>query len=114
MNKNILSALILAIVFVGCSARMEHMPGSIENSKYAPTNSNKQYGLISYNNNGASSVKKARREDAYKQMFNACNGEYKIIDESNNSTGSTFISNGNGGGFIANMNRVYIKFLCDQ
>lgn len=112
MNQVILSSVLFTIIFSGCTARMEHMPGSIEKSEYAPVNSEKQYGLISYKNAGVSSVREARREDAYKQMYEACHGKYKIIDESDKNSGAVFISNGNGGGFMANTSNIYIKFIC--
>ncbi|MCK9455531.1 MAG: hypothetical protein WCY51_07480 [Sulfurimonas sp.] len=112
MTKFIVASTILTIIFSGCTAKIEHMPGSIEKSKYAPINSEEQYGLVSYLNGGASSVREARREDAYKKMYEACSGKYKIIDESNKNSGAMFISNGNGGGFMANTNKIYIKFIC--
>ena len=43
-----------------------------------------------------------------------CNGKYKTISKSDNNTGAVFISNGNGGGFMANTSRTYIKFECEE
>lgn len=112
MIRKVIKLSILVFLFIGCSAKMEHLPGAKLNSKYAPINAEEQYGLISYLNAGAASVREARREDAYKQMFEACNGKYNIISESNKSDGAVFIPNGSGGGFISNTNNIYIKFNC--
>ena len=105
-------SILLVITFIGCTSKMEILPGSKSNSKYEPLNTEEQYGLISYNNKGADSVVAVRREDAYKQMFEACDGRYEIISESSKNTGAVFISNGNGGGFMSNINKMYIKFSC--
>ena len=45
-------------------------------------------------------------------MFEACNGKYKIISESNKNTGAVFNSDGNGGGYMSTIDKVYIKFMC--
>lgn len=105
-------AMPIALLFNGCSAKIEHMPGSIEKSKYAPVNEAEQYGVISYRNQGIASVRKARREDAYKKMYTACNGKYKIIDESSKDAGAVFVANGYGGGTMVNQSDIYIKFIC--
>ena len=81
------------------------MPGSIEKSKYAPVNADEQYGVVSYS-------AKSAREDAYKKMYSACSGKYKIIDESQQNSGAVFIPNGYGGGVMANTKKNYIKFIC--
>lgn len=116
MIKTIIKLSVISTVFVflfsGCSAKVEHLPGSIETSKYAPVNAQEQYGMVSYRNAGISAVREARRENAYKEMYNTCNGKYKIINESNQNDGAVFISNNNGGGFMKNTNRIYIKFIC--
>ena len=108
----IVASILMLSIFVGCGARMEHLPGSLENSQYGPVNPEEQYGLISYLNAGATSVKAARKEDAYKQMHTACNGKYRIVNKEDKNTGAVFISDGSGGGYMANTNRTYIKFLC--
>lgn len=99
-------------LFNGCSAKIEHLPGSKETSKYAPVNAQEQYGIVSYRNQGISAVREARRENAYKEMYNTCNGKYKIINESNQNDGAVFVSNNNGGGYMQSTSRIYIKFIC--
>ena len=107
-----LSMLSTALVFIGCHATMERLPGAQSNSQYAPVNAQEQYGLVSYENRGLPSIIKKKRDDAYKQMFEACNGKYKIISESNKNTGAVFNSDGNGGGYMSTIDKVYIKFMC--
>lgn len=49
-------------------------------SKYAPANYQEK-GSIQYLNAGADLLIEKRREDAFKQMYEACNGEYEIVRE---------------------------------
>lgn len=70
MKNTIVLTILLGSFFVGCTAKMEKLPGSLESSRYAPTNSSQQYGLISYDSEDGDMA----REDAYKQMYSACNG----------------------------------------
>ena len=87
---------------------MEQVPGSVEKSKYAPVNSNQQYGLISYEGTMG-------REDAYKKMHKTCNGKYKIIDEYKSSAGGVYVPYGQYsqyGGTMLNAEKTNIKFLC--
>jgi hypothetical protein len=114
MGKRIikLSMLSTVFVFIGCHATMERLPGTQSNSQYAPANAKEQHGLVSYENRGLPSIKEKKRKDAYRQMFEACNGKYKIISESNKNTGAVFNSNGYGGGYMTTIDKVYIKFMC--
>jgi hypothetical protein len=60
---------------------MVSSPGGVSGSQYAPQNEKARLGTIKYLNQGAGAVIDARREDAYKQMFTACNGKYNIVSE---------------------------------
>jgi len=100
------------------SADMLRTPGaSPEKSKYAPQNesSNNSVGVVRYLNEGASFVVDARREDAYKQMFNSCNGKYEIIAETDSeSLPTTFINQTSTGYMAQTVSSTYrfIHFRC--
>ena len=101
----------MPLIISACVGTIEKMPGSIENSKYSPTNASEQYGVISYYEaHGASA-----RENSYKQMYDICNGSYKILNEDIGGSGTTVITPVYGGGAIAsNSKKVYIKFICNK
>ncbi|MGY3172448.1 hypothetical protein ACVWYU_001825 [Pseudomonas sp. TE12234] len=94
----------------GCtSAQMVSSPNS--GSAFAPENESSRSGLVKYLNDGADFVRKQRREDAYKQMHDACGGRYKIDAEGPNAEGGTVINSG-AGSFWAQHNYWYIQFSC--
>jgi hypothetical protein len=88
-------------------------PGSRETSLYAPTNDAKRPGVIKYLNAGASGVIEARRQDAYKQMYTACGGKYKILGEGPRSEGGAIVPVGDAA-FYADSQYMYIQFECEQ
>jgi hypothetical protein len=102
------------------SANMVKHPYEVpKSSQYAPKNQQTQAngrGVVNYLNEGASIVREGRKEDAYKQMFKACDGEYIILGESNSETSPTYVSNSNGLGGITTSSfsstYVYIHFEC--
>lgn len=95
---------------VGCtSAQMVSSPNS--GSAYAPVNEGSRGGLVKYLNDGADFVRKQRREDAYKQMHDACNGQYKIDAEGANAEGGSIINSGPSS-FWMQSNYWYIQFSC--
>lgn len=99
--KTKLAILTLSLLLTGCAATMVNDPGAA-NSKYGPTNASSRPGLIKFLNQGAPPVREARREDAYKQMFDVCRGKYKIISEgprTENETADEYY---------------YFSFACDQ
>jgi len=98
------------ISLVGCSAKMVINPNQ-SNSPYAPINETYRLGLIKYLNQGAQPVRDARRDDAYRQMFQACNGKYNIIREGPRSEGGVIIPVGNAS-MYSNTQYIYIEFMC--
>ncbi len=50
--------------------------------KNAPVNEATRPGVVRYLNEGASSIIKKRRQDAYNQMTKACRGPYAVDSES--------------------------------
>lgn len=96
----------------------QHPYAQKKKSQYAPINETvetRPIGITSYMNEGVSAVREARREDAYKKMFNACNGKYKILGESSSETGDFYYAQNMGSAtYISNLSSsyVYIKFEC--
>lgn len=106
------TALAIALTIGGCvGANMVSSPRS--DSAYGPINEGERVGVIKYLNAGADSVIKARREDAYKQMFDACSGRYEIVAEGGASEGGTVIATGNSTTYVTSQ-YWYIQFKCVQ
>jgi hypothetical protein len=78
--------LVLAMALSGCitSAQMYETRGR---SQYAPENE-RPGGRVQYRLNGPGALVQARREDAYKQMYEHCDGRYRIVSESDINAGS--------------------------
>ncbi|MEA2604901.1 MAG: hypothetical protein QOF89_5893 [Acidobacteriota bacterium] len=85
MKPWLLSILCAAGLLAACSASSvkTEIP---ETSRYAPVD-DKVDGEVSYLNAGAKSVRNARREDAYKKMYEHCGGPYKIVREEDQQGG---------------------------
>ena len=77
--KTRLSLLLGGLVVAACTASQvsTNIP---ETGSYAPVNEGFD-GEVSYLNAGAKSVRNARREDAYKKMYEHCGGAYEIVRE---------------------------------
>lgn len=99
------------LLIAGCSADMLVSP----TDKYGPTSGDK-IGRIKYLAEGASSVIESRRKDALKKMYDACNGRYKILDETSKDKviGLSEYSAFKGSAFIGSSEYVYIKFQCEK
>jgi len=102
---------IIASISLGCSATSVIQPGSSSKSKYAPINEEVRTGIIRYLNQGASFVRNSRREDAYKKMYNFCNGKYTILNEGIRSEGGVITPIGNSATF-SDIQYVYIEYRC--
>ena len=100
---------VIGLLFSGCiSAKMVKAPRS--SSRYGPIEGGNE-GVISYSANGADSIIESRREYAYKKMYEACNGRYKIISESQQMDGGMLAPIG-GTYYISSTKTIYIKFKC--
>lgn len=80
-------------------------------SAYGPVNQQELVGVVKYVSDGAEFVLRARREDAYKQMYSACRGRYFIDSESQHAGGAMTTAIGNSV-FVGNVNYTYIRFSC--
>jgi len=92
-----IALLEILILLSGCTtANLVRAPGDNAPKEYAPINSgDSTYGVVNYLNEGASFVTNARRKDAYKKMYEACNGKYKILGEASNESNPMFVQQGN-------------------
>lgn len=107
-----LSLYIALILLGGCvGAQMVSPPRS--GSAYAPVNEGERVGVIKYLNGGADRVINARREDAFKQMHEACGGRYQIVGEGEVSEGGTVIAYANTASYVTD-SYWYIQFQCVQ
>ncbi len=73
--------ILVTAVVSGCVSTAGQV--KMRPSAYAPVNE-QHSGNITYCNAGAQSLRNARREDAYKKIFEACNatsGVYEIVRE---------------------------------
>lgn len=119
--KEILSSITCALVLSGCtSADIIRYPGEVaKTSQYAPQNEKRtsnNIGVMRYLNEGASIVRDARREDAYKKMFNLCNGRYEILAENESETSPLTYTSVTNTGFISqtvSSSYRFIHFKCE-
>jgi ABC-type transport system involved in cytochrome bd biosynthesis fused ATPase/permease subunit len=93
--------MISVLLLSSCSSKMTKSVG--HKSAYAPANYEEK-GAVEYLNAGADWVIEKRREDAFKQMYSACNGQYEITREGNKSEFMTIT--------MAEKNYIYIEFKC--
>jgi hypothetical protein len=99
-------------IFIGCTAQMVSPPGKLNNSPFAPVNEALRPGVIKYLNAGVPSVRESRREDAYRQMHQSCNGKYQIDAEGPREEGGTVMAVSPTTSVFANSQYWYIQFSC--
>jgi len=110
--RNTVIELGYVMLLTSCAAQMVTKPGGASgSSKYAPVNERSRSGLVKYLNEGAESVRKKRREDAYKQMYEACGGDYRIDSEGPSVEGGVVAPIGNSAMVITSQ-YWYIQFSC--
>ena len=106
--KSVLALVLL--VSSACSASMVRRPG-VEQSKYGPRTPQVRPGVVSYRNAGAQGITAARRENAYRQMYSACDGSYEIDSETSQADGAFARRVGNSV-FIRSTSLTSIHFHC--
>lgn len=87
MKFNYSIFIVILFILSGCGAKNVVKPGGKSDSKYAPQNEASRNGIVKYLNDGSSYIVKSRREDAYKIMYQNCNGKYNIVNEKVGSKG---------------------------
>lgn len=85
-------------------------PGA-SGSAFAPVNEASLPGVVRYSAKGIKPIVNARREAAYKKMFETCNGKYRIVGESSDSNGGVIVPVGNMAAYSENKH-IYIHFEC--
>lgn len=100
--------IVLFPLLTGCSATMETTLN--KSTPNAPTNEING-GVVSYLNDGYLSIKQKRREDAYRQMHEQCNGPYQILEEAERSENGSATPIG-GMMFYGEEHHRYIRFAC--
>jgi len=70
-------ALAASLAVSACGATMVNAPGHA--GAYAPVNDADRVGVIKFRDDDL--LREKRRQDAYKQMYQACGGKYAIVDE---------------------------------
>jgi len=109
--KNRYFVTLGAVLLCGCSASQVIKPGTTPTSEYAPENERARNGIVKYVSAGSDSVIKARRENAYKIMYESCGGKYKIVNESLKSEGGMISAYGSSA-FYSDTQYVYIEYQC--
>ena len=75
--RTALALLAAAFAVSACGATMVNAPGHA--GAYAPVNDADRVGVIKFRDDDL--LREKRRQDAYKQMYNACGGKYEIVNE---------------------------------
>ncbi|MCW8894740.1 MAG: hypothetical protein OQK48_06665 [Sulfurimonas sp.] len=119
MKFIIFQAMILTIIFSGCSTVTEYWPWGEEKVAETvpvevPVVTEEDYGYVSYIESGDAAIIDARKKDAYYQMYAECNGKYEIVDENSQESTTVSFSNPNGNDFNDNIKKVTIKFICPE
>jgi hypothetical protein len=103
--------LPLMLSLVACTSTMVAPPGSTTPDPNAPVNEADRPGVVSYLNEGISSVREARRRNAYKKMHDACNSPYRIDREGDQVEGGVVIA-GEHVAVATSTHTWYIQFSC--
>jgi hypothetical protein len=104
-------ALSLTLGLCACGSKMVAPPGSTTPDPNAPVNEADRPGVVSYLNEGISSVREARRRSAYKRMHDACKGPYRIDREGDQVAGGVVVA-GEHLAVATSTHRWYIQFSC--
>lgn len=103
-----LSPIFLIIATGACTADFVTKTGST--SAYAPVNEVRG-GEIKYLNQGAESIRQARRNDAYQKMSEYCGGKYKITTEGERA-GDSLVAADAAGASVMTEHYWHIRFEC--
>ena len=95
---------LVILLFAGCAATSVRGPDT--GSQYAPKNY-KGTGEVKYLNEGMSFVIESRRESAFQEMYDACDGKYEILKEYEKNDSATSWGNTTYGNSY-----VYFKYKC--
>lgn len=85
-------------------------PGGGQPVPYGPVNEASRGGLVKYKLRGLGVHH--RKRNAYKQMYDACGGYYRIDAEGPGSEGSRVVDDGLGGLDVQSREYWYVQFSC--
>jgi hypothetical protein len=107
-----IAAALLVLALAGCGAQSVRRPILVEDSPYAPLNNYAaKDGVVKYANEGIGAIVSARREAAYKEMFDACGGRYEILEETDGHEGAVATSIG-ASAVAVPVGMHYIRYRC--
>src|SRR5262245_14776598 len=109
-NFRVSLILVATSILAGCSATM--VTTTDPGNKYAPVNE-ASGGTIKDLAQGADSVIKSRRNNAYKQMHDHCRGPYRIAAEKVKSGDGAAVPVG-GTVVYGSNDYIYIDFVCEK
>ena len=105
--------LVAAVgLLTGCTTTQLIMSPGGESSEYAPINEAMRPGLIRYVWSEERETEHERRMDAYEQMWKACNGKYRLLDEEARTEPTGLLTTPNGNGHVTTITYWYIEFEC--
>lgn len=108
--------LFMLLALNACGSAMVSTRG-FSNSPNAPTNeASMKGGKVKYLAQGADSVIRSRRENAYQKMHDTCHGPYKIVSESilNDSGAAVGLPGTPNMAVYGGDNWVHIDFACEN
>lgn len=79
-SLRVIGIIGLLIGLTGCGAYQMHSARSEVDTAYLPSNK-KTTGAVQYLEMGASFVIRSRRDDAYRQMYEDCQGPYNLLSD---------------------------------
>ncbi|MGH8283155.1 MAG: hypothetical protein ACRESE_04845 [Gammaproteobacteria bacterium] len=105
---------LVCLFTAGCAvttAEMMAKPGG----PYGPTTGS-DFGMVRYQADGSASDIQMRQQDANRQMYDACDGHYRILSQGARSQLNMSPSGGRfmRGTSASSKNYVYIKFVCTR
>lgn len=110
-NGKFAISILLTSQITSCAATMVSPVGN-SRSQYAPVNEDNRGGVVKYLNQGADFVIAGRRENAYRQMYEACNGKYQIDAEGPKSEGGAVMAVSSTASVWGETQYWYIQFSC--
>lgn len=101
---------IIALSISGCVSSVKPLN---DFGEYAPVNASSEKWLtVSYLAEGAYFVQESRRKEAYKKMYEHCNGKYELRDSSSSGGNSVFIGKGTNMTTYYDSREVTFVFRC--
>lgn len=103
-----LTIAFMALFLASCGSTNVSLP---TRSEYAPKDY-KPKGMVKYLNQGADSVIAGRKEDAFKEMYQNCNGNYRITAEGPREEGGVITPISQDSSMIMSSQYWYISYEC--